>query len=54
MIIKISGCERYGKANFNIPKVMRKYFPKYFIVEIDTSKIKPREKGGKANDTSNM
>ncbi len=44
MKYKIKGWSGHGRLQLNSPEKIRKLFPMYFVVDIDTQTIKEREK----------
>lgn len=48
MKIKLSGYRGNDMVRFSVRKNLRRFFPPYFLIEIDTKKIKQREKNQRA------
>lgn len=44
MKIKFAGHRSNDMVRFSVRKNLRRFFPPFFWIEIDTKKIKPREK----------
>lgn len=47
MKIKLLGLVSRERVCLSIPKKFKRFFPDYFIIEIDTETIKKRKKGDK-------